>query len=113
MKGFVIFILSLVVLVFIGSIVIVKIKRQKLLEAWVDFAKGQGVKLPEAQMKTGFDKLDNNQLNVLINFSQALKDKKFLIAAGMFKDVKPVLQVAKLDSLQPFLDSIKNQIING
>jgi hypothetical protein len=90
MKYILIIILALVISLFVWA-GFLGFKRNKLLQAWESFAKSRGVTLPTNYIRMQLDKLGNRDLNVLIDFSVAVQDQRYLSAAGLLPQVKSIL----------------------
>lgn len=111
-------VLALVIVVFVTAVVynkILDIKRTKLLEGWMEFAKQKKVTLPEYFIKMELKKLGNHDLNILIDFSKLLQQKNYFLAGSMYSQVLPILgRSANLTDLTILFGTIiQNKINHG
>lgn len=67
------------------------IKRRKLAQGWAEIFKEAGMDMTEEALYEQFKKLDNSEIDKLATFSIKLKNKKYLEAFKMIKEVEPVL----------------------
>lgn len=116
MRTFLIILLALMITAFAGVVIyngFVQFKRRKLLEAWKKFATDRGITFPENYVMLQLEKLNNHDVNTLIDFSKALDEKQYFVAMSMFSQVKSILmKTASLDDISVLLGEILQAKLN-
>lgn len=76
--------------------VVPNIKRRKLAEGWAEIFKEGNIDITEDHLYTEFKKLPNKDIDTLIDFSTKLKEKKYVPAYKMLKEIDPIIKKTNL-----------------
>lgn len=103
--------LLIALLIYTGIFYVTEEKRKRLVVAYVKFFEERGKKIPAMWLKRQLDKLNNTDLNVLIDFSKALQSGSkldaLLIAPKVLKVITDKTELNNIEGIDNLFRNVE------